>query len=85
MAEVQATCGRWAELAGRVMDLRQQGMPEEQAMDHTLGNAFLEALVVGAYDVRQLALPGLRAEETRQFKNRWYLNCLRGTASENQH
>lgn len=85
MAEVQETCAQWAGLAGRIMDLRQQGMPEAEAMDHTLGNAFLKALVVGAYEVRQLAPPGLQAEETLQFKNRWYMNCLRGTANDSQH
>lgn len=85
MAEVQETCAQWAELAGRVMDLRQHGMPEEEAMDHTLGNAFLESLVMGAYEVRQLAPAALSAQETLQFKNRWYMNCLRGTANDNQH
>jgi hypothetical protein len=78
MEGVQATCSSWAELAGRVMDLRQDGMAMEEAMDHTLDNRFLEALVVDAYQVAQLTSPHLRKQQTYEFKNKWYLNCLRG-------
>ena len=84
MEDVQETCSNWAELAGRVMDLRQDGMPLGQAMDHTLANVFLEALVMDAYEAPELAVPDARKKETLQFQNKWYLNCLRGNPNVGQ-
>lgn len=78
MAEVQETCRNWADLAGRVMQVRQDGLAQDEAMDHTLGNSTLEAIVMDAYEVQQLAQPAQRDEETLKFQNRWYMNCLLG-------
>lgn len=85
--DLQTICKSMEELAGTIMEKRQEGTAMSVLMDSTLGaidnspgnikiKEAAKHLIIAAYDIPQFPYGEARAKEVKEFKDQAYLICI---------
>lgn len=81
-AEYLQICTTMSEVAGRIMMVRQLGMPMSDAMSVVGGEKVFEDFVADAYSIHRRDTDEGRKQAVSDFKDRIYLRCFKEMPEE---
>jgi hypothetical protein len=73
----QAYCENVADMAERIMELRQNGASAADVMAIAKGNDLLQAMTVEAYEGGRYRVEANQQREIADFRDEWYLWCFK--------
>jgi hypothetical protein len=77
-ANAQKTvCNDLQELAYKIMELRQTGIPASQVIGAADGNKVVLSVIISAYDEPQYRTIEYQARASREFANKVFIDCYK--------
>ncbi len=77
-----AVCNDLQELAYKIMDLRQSGIPASQVIAVADGNKIVHSIIISAYEEYQYSTRDYQIRASKEFANKVYIECFKAVSSK---